>query len=73
MSVDELTAEILKLPRDVRARLAEVLIDSLDEESSIENAWIEEAEQRYERYATGDRRTEPVQHVLAKIRQKLNL
>ena len=43
MSVQELEAEVLKLPSHERARLAEVLIASLEEEDEIARAWAEEA------------------------------
>lgn len=44
MSFERLEAELLKLPRDVRARLAERLISSLDVDSKIEEAWVWEAD-----------------------------
>ncbi len=53
MTIEQIETEALKLPRHVRARLAEALISSLDEDSEIERAWEEEAEQRYARYLSG--------------------
>lgn len=48
MSIDELEAEVLKLEPQARARLAERLLDSLENLSDEENArlWAEEAERR---------------------------
>ena len=48
MSIDELEAEALKLKPSARARLAERLLDSLENLSPEENArlWEEEAERR---------------------------
>jgi broad specificity phosphatase PhoE len=48
MSIDELEAEALKLGPQARARLAERLLDSLENLSDDENArlWGEEAERR---------------------------
>ena len=48
MSIDELEAEALKLGPQARARLAERLLDSLENLSDEENArlWAEEAERR---------------------------
>jgi putative addiction module component (TIGR02574 family) len=43
---EKLQDEVLRLPREERARLAEVLISSLDEDAEIERAWKEEIERR---------------------------
>ncbi len=50
MSIDELEAAALKLEPKARARLAERLLDSLEQLSPEENAqiWAEEAERRAE-------------------------
>lgn len=73
MSVDQLEAEILKLPREVRARLAERLLSSLDDDSEIEEAWIAEAERRYQSYLEGDEEVVSVGAVLARLREELEL
>jgi len=46
MSIEEIEVEALKLPPDDRARLAEKLLQSLENLSDEENArlWAEEAE-----------------------------
>ncbi len=71
MTIDQLESEALKLPRHVRARLAETLISSLDEDSEIEQAWEEEAERRYQRYLAGEEDTVSAAEALAEIRTEL--
>ncbi|HET6566769.1 MAG TPA: addiction module protein [Rhodothermales bacterium] len=71
MSVQELEAEVLKLPGHERARLAEVLIASLDEEDEIARAWAEEAERRYEELRSGAVEGIPAQEVFKRIRARL--
>jgi hypothetical protein len=48
MSIDELAAEALKLTPAARARLAEMLLESLEALSDEENArlWADEAQRR---------------------------
>lgn len=47
MSTEELLAEVLRLPRKERARLAEELLSSLEEPTEeIAVAWAEELERR---------------------------
>jgi hypothetical protein len=46
MTIEQLESALLKLPPSQRARLAERLIASLDEESELESAWYDEAERR---------------------------
>lgn len=71
MSVQELEAEILRLPSHERARLAEVLIASLEEEDEIARAWAEEAERRYEELRSGEVEAVPAEEVFARIRSRL--
>ena len=73
MTTAHLEAEILKLPRSVRARLAERLISSLDDDTEIEKAWAKEADRRYQDYLKGDESMSPLEDVLAAIRQEFNL
>jgi putative addiction module component (TIGR02574 family) len=73
MSVEQIEAEILKLPREIRARLAERLISSLDDESEIEQSWIEEAERRYRRYVDGETEAIRIDEFLSQLRQDLEL
>ena len=71
MSVQELEAEVLKLPSRERARLAEVLIASLDEEDEIAQAWIDESERRYEELRSGKIKGIPAEEVFARVRSRL--
>lgn len=71
MTTEQIESEALKLPRHVRARLAEALISSLDEDSEIERAWEEEAERRYERYLAGEEESILASDALAEIRSEL--
>jgi putative addiction module component (TIGR02574 family) len=52
---DELEVELLKLPVEARAELAQRLIESLEdaEGGDFEAEWIEEAERRYAAYRAG--------------------
>lgn len=71
MTVEQVEAEVLKLPRPVRARLAEALISSLDEDSEIEQAWEDEAERRYQDFLAGKEQAVPAARALAEIRAEL--
>ncbi|MDA1028830.1 MAG: addiction module protein [Bacteroidetes bacterium] len=73
MTTAHLEAEILKLPRSVRAQLAERLIASLDEETDIEKAWILEADRRYQAYLNGEGSVVSASSVMAAIRKEFNL
>lgn len=52
--IDELEAVVLALPRAERARLAERLLSSLDEEPEVEAAWRAEVRSRLEAYRAGE-------------------
>lgn len=71
MTLDDLEAEALKLPAHLRARLAETLISSLDEEAEIEQAWADEVERRYREMSAGAVRGIPAVEVFAKVRSRL--
>jgi putative addiction module component (TIGR02574 family) len=71
MSVQEIEAEALRLPSHERARLAEVLIASLDAEDEITQAWADEAERRYEELRTGAVEAVSAEEVFARIRARL--
>ncbi len=54
MSVDELLAQVLRLPREERARVAEQLLSSLEEpEEEVAAAWAIERERRSREVAEG--------------------
>ena len=71
MSIEQLELEALSLPRHLRARLAERLISSLDEEAEIEREWLEEAERRLARIEAGEAQTRPAEDVLREARSRL--
>jgi putative addiction module component (TIGR02574 family) len=71
--IEEIKEEILKLPSNERAQLAEHLIRSLDKEEDpeAERLWIEEAERRYQEYKQGKVKAKPVDAVFKEARLKL--
>jgi len=73
LTPEQLQAELLQLPPSVRARLAEALLDSLDEpETELDRAWSAEAQRRYEEIKSGAVRSSPASEVLARVRARLN-
>ena len=70
-TIEQLEADARKLPRHIRARLAETLISSLDEDSEIEQAWEEEAEARYQRYLAGEEELVSAAEALAQLHSEL--
>ena len=70
MSTQELEAHVLRLSRHERARLAQKLIASLDEEDEIEVAWTEEAKRRYEELRSGSVEALPAEQVFAEARAR---
>jgi len=54
MSTEELLAQVLRLPRPERARLAEEVLSSLEEsEDQVAAAWAQELERRSREIAEG--------------------
>ncbi len=73
--LDRLEAEVLELPPHQRARLAQRLIESLDEDAAedpaaVERAWEEEIQRRLEEHRTGTVRTVPAADVFAEARSR---
>jgi putative addiction module component (TIGR02574 family) len=68
MTIEQLQAEALKLPKPHRARLAEALISSLDEDSDVDQAWDDEADRRYQRYLAGEEKVVAAEPALAELR-----
>jgi putative addiction module component (TIGR02574 family) len=60
---ERIEAEALKLPRSERARLAEALIASLDEEAEIDEAWRQEIARRVEDLRSGSVAVVPSEEV----------
>ena len=70
MSTEQIERELLKLPAAERARLAERLIASLDEDAEVDRAWIEEARRRDEELDSGAVRALPLEDSLRDLRNK---
>ena len=73
MSIEELEAEALKLDPAARARLAERLLESLEDLSDEENAriWAEEARRRDEEWDANPDAGRPAEEVHRDLRAKL--
>jgi putative addiction module component (TIGR02574 family) len=71
MTEDQVEIEALALPRHARARIAELLIASLDEDSEIERAWDEEVRRRVEEIRSGKVQTVPGEEVFKEIEDLL--
>lgn len=69
MSTHEIEARALTLPRHERARLAQSLIASLDEEDEAERAWTAEAARRDEELRSGRVSVIPASQVFADARK----
>ena len=67
MKIDQLESLLLQLPEHDRARLAERLIESLDSEGDIEEAWYDEAERRLAQLESGQVRAVPADEVFASL------
>jgi putative addiction module component (TIGR02574 family) len=64
---EQLEAEARRLPKEERARLAEALIASLDEEAEVEQAWVEEIRRRVAELRSGDVVPIPADEVFAEL------
>lgn len=67
--LEELEAAALALPREDRARLAKHLIESLDEDDEVEEAWRQEVRHRLDAYRAGEEQTSSLEEVLDRARQ----
>lgn len=70
MKLTDLENEVLKLDPPNRARLAEVLLRSLDElsEKEIEALWLDEAERRERAWDAGEVKGIPAEQVMRELR-----
>jgi putative addiction module component (TIGR02574 family) len=71
LNADDLLAELLQLPIHERARLAESLIASLDEDPDVESAWQTEVERRVAELDTGTVQTIPAEEAFRRARARL--
>ena len=70
-SVEQLEAELLELPIGERARLAERLISSLDEEAAIEEALSDEVQRRLAAFDAGVAASFSAADVISEARGRL--
>jgi len=70
---EKVTTEALALPAENRAELAELLIQSLDEEDSeeIKSAWLAEVSRRDQEITDGKSVTRPAVEILKEARERL--
>lgn len=65
----ELEARAMKLPLAERARLAERLIASLEEDAEVERAWRDEVRRRVDSIQAGEVELVPANEVLEALRR----
>jgi putative addiction module component (TIGR02574 family) len=70
MTTDQIEQELLKLPASDRARLAERLIASLDEDAEVEKAWAAEVRRRDGELESGAAEAIGLEDALASIRAR---
>ena len=70
MTTDQIEQDLLKLPAADRARLAERLIASLDEDAEIEAAWLSEVHRRDDELRSGAAEAIPLEDALNTIRTR---
>lgn len=70
-SLEDVEAAALQLPRGERARLAEHLLVSLEEDDEILAAWVEESEQRADAYERGEVETIDVDEAITQARTRI--
>lgn len=70
MTTEQIEVELMKLPLEERARIAERLVASLDEDAEIEAAWIAEVRRRDEELVSGAVKAIPLEDALTSIRTR---
>ena len=70
-SVEQLAKQAMALPTESRARLADLLVESLDaaELGRIDRLWIAEAKRRRDEVRAGRVKTIPGEEALRKVRR----
>lgn len=73
MNADQLAEAALQLPLDLRAQLADKLVESLElaEPSDIQRIWITEAFRRRDEVRSGEVEARPAEEVLAEVRRSV--
>ena len=74
-SIEQLTAEILSLPSESRALLADRLIESLefDTDSAIQAVWVTEAKRRRDEVRDGSVQPIAGEEALAQVRRLIDI
>jgi putative addiction module component (TIGR02574 family) len=72
MTTEQIEQELMKLPVADRARLAERLISSLDEDAEVETAWIAEVRRRDEELQSGVVASIPLEDALTTVRARFS-
>ena len=70
MTTEQIEQELMRLPSADRARLAERLISSLDEDAEVEVAWMAEIRRRDDELRSGTVEAIPMEDALTTIRTK---
>jgi putative addiction module component (TIGR02574 family) len=70
---EELTTKVMALPAENRAELAELLVQSLEEQDAreIKSAWLAEIQRRDQEIRVGAAVTKPADQVLREARAQL--
>ena len=73
MTVEQLTEEMLSLPSEARALLADRLVESLDpvEDGQAHELWAAEAKRRRDEVRSGQVKTVPGDEAMARVRESL--
>lgn len=72
LNPESLEAQLLQLPASDRARLAELLLGSLDaDDDDVDAVWADEAERRYGELAAGRVAGIPAEQVFAEVEAEL--
>jgi putative addiction module component (TIGR02574 family) len=73
MSVEQITDEVMALPSEARALLADRLVESLDpaEDGYIHRLWVTETRRRLDDVRSGRVKTIPGEEALVQVRQTL--
>jgi len=72
MTIEHLTEEVMSLPSEARALLADRLVESLDpaEDGVIHRLWVTEVRRRQSEVESGAVRGIAAEDVMAQLRQK---
>ena len=72
-TVEQLVEQAMNLPDELRARLADLLVESLDADTltQIDRLWLSEAKRRRDEVRSGDVKTIPGDEALRSVRDSL--